>query len=61
MNVGMNEDVWHYRRFKSLEKVNAIQTEDEMEHEQLLKSVRDLIREPVHSATKAIKRSKNWS
>ena len=43
----LNEEVWHYRRFKSLEKVNAIQTEDELEHEQLLKSVRDLIREPV--------------
>ena len=26
----MNEQVWHYRRFKSLEKVNDVQTEDEL-------------------------------
>lgn len=49
------EDVWHYRRFKSLEKINAIQTEDELEHEKLLKSVRDLIREPVFALQQRLK------
>ncbi|MER1955737.1 MAG: helicase-exonuclease AddAB subunit AddB [Solibacillus sp.] len=42
-----NDEVWHYRRFKSLEKMNTVQTKDEEEHEALLKSARDLIREPV--------------
>lgn len=51
----MNEQVWHYRRFKSLEKVNDVQTEDELAHEQLLKSVRDLIREPVLTLQNRIK------
>lgn len=54
----MKEEVWHYRRFKSLEKVNAVQTEDELEHEQLLKSVRDLIREPVLALQNRLKGKK---
>ena len=46
-NRWFDENVWHYRRFKSLEKINSVQTEDEIEYEQLLKSIRDVIREPV--------------
>jgi ATP-dependent helicase/nuclease subunit B len=46
-NRWFDEDVWHYRRFKSLEKINSVQTEDEIEYEQLLKSIRDIVREPV--------------
>lgn len=50
-----NEDVWTYRRFKSLEKINAVQTEDELAHETLLKSMRDLIREPVFALQQRLK------
>ncbi|AWE06428.1 helicase-exonuclease AddAB subunit AddB [Lysinibacillus sp. 2017] len=52
-----NDDVWHYRRFKSLEKINSVQTEDELEYEKLLASVRDLIREPVGALQKRLKGS----
>lgn len=53
-----NEDVWHYRRFKSLEKINSIQTEDELEYEKLLKAARDLIREPVGALQERLKGKK---
>lgn len=48
-----DDKVWHYRRFKSLEKVNAVQTKDEQEHEALLKSVRDLIVEPLQTCSES--------
>lgn len=50
-----DDKVWHYRRFKSLEKVNAVQTKDEQEHEALLKTVRDLIVEPVANLQRKLK------
>lgn len=53
-----NENVWHYRRFKSLEKINSIQTEDELEYEKLLKAARDLIREPVGALQERLKGKK---
>lgn len=53
-----NEEVWHYRRFKSLEKINSIQTEDELKLENRLKEARDIIREPVFALQQKLKQAK---
>ncbi len=53
-----NEEVWHYRRFKSLEKINAIQTEDELKQEKRLKEARDIIRKPVSALQQKLKQAK---
>lgn len=50
-----DEDVWHYRRFKSLEKVGAPQTTAEEQHEKLLKGIRNKIRTPLKNLETKLK------
>lgn len=53
-----DEKVWTYRKFKSLEKVNSVQTETELKREAYLVAARDLIREPVHTLQQKLAKAK---
>lgn len=53
-----DEHVWNYRKFKSLEKINAVQTEKEKRQEQLLVEARDWVREPISLLEKKLKKAK---
>lgn len=50
--------VWSYRKFKSLDKVNSVQTGAEEKHERLLHEARDLIRGPVQVLEDKLKKAK---
>ena len=53
-----DDHVWTYRKFKSLEQVNSVQTEKEKQREAYLIAARDMIREPVHALEKKLKKAK---
>ncbi|WP_342559371.1 helicase-exonuclease AddAB subunit AddB [Metasolibacillus sp. FSL K6-0083] len=50
-----DEEIWQYRRFRVLDKIGAIQTDKELEMQQLLQQARDIVREPLFMLEQALK------
>ncbi|WP_042471198.1 helicase-exonuclease AddAB subunit AddB [Bacillus ndiopicus] len=53
-----DDDVWQYRRFRVLEKIGSVQTDKELEMQEMLQRARDIVREPLFMLEKALKRAK---
>ena len=58
-NRWKDDKYWVYKRFRTLEKLDSIQTSAEAEMEQLLHRGRDLIRTPLLALEKKIKAAEN--
>lgn len=53
-----DEEVWHYRRFKALEKINSVQSTAEEFHEERLKKMRDRVRGPLETLQNKLKKAR---
>lgn len=58
-NRWKDEYSWIYKRFRTLEKVKSVQTDAELEMQNLLYEARDLIRAPLAKLEQQLKKAKN--
>ena len=54
----VDENRWHVKRYRGLELHTTVQTDEEKATEEILHSVRDIIREPLSSIEKKVKAAK---
>lgn len=54
-----DEKTWQYRRFRTLENTDIVQTDAEKEKERELHRMRDIIREPLQALEKQLKAANN--